>query len=122
MQLASDVAAAIALRAASSWAFDLLMKFNMEQGKSLELVEYGRRQKVCRTLNGVSTCGSQSDKHLGVELSTRVASVEPVESRIDGASETLATLKISKALVRGMELSLATEMHAAFIESKWTYG
>lgn len=39
LQLASDVAAEISLRVEGGWAAEVFMKFNMEQGKSLELVE-----------------------------------------------------------------------------------
>ena len=121
-QLASDVAAAIALRAATSWASDMLMRFNLDRGKSVELIDDGKQQNVCRTLGGDALRGSQSDKYLGVGLPARGARIETVESRVDGASATLATLKLSKALVRGMDMRKATEMHAAFHKSKWTYG
>ena len=122
LQLTSDVAAAIALRAAGGWAADLLMRFNMEQGKSVELVESGKRQNVPRTLGGDALRGVHEDQYLGVGLSARGPTPGPVESRVNGASATLATLKLTKALVRGMAITTATEMHKAFLEAKWTYG
>lgn len=46
LQPASDVAAERSLRAAGGWAADLLMRFNMELGKSLDLIKHGNR-KLC---------------------------------------------------------------------------
>lgn len=48
--------------------------------------------------------------------------IEPVESRFDGTSATLAKLKLFKALMRGMDLTKATETHTTFFASKWSYG
>ena len=89
----------------------------MEQGKSAELNDHGRQQNVRRTLGGDDLRNSQSDKYIGMGLSARGAVTEPVDSRVDGASATLATLKLSKELVRGMEMRKATEMHSAFLKS-----
>lgn len=38
LQLARDVSAEIALRVADGWAADLLMRFNLKQRKSMELI------------------------------------------------------------------------------------
>lgn len=46
----------------------------------------------------------------------------PVERKLDGASAKLMKLKLSKAMTRGMNLSVATEMNKALVEPKWTYG
>lgn len=100
LKLASDVDAAIALRAASGWEEDMLMRFNLMTGKSVELIEHGKQQDVCRTLGSDALRGSQSDQYLDIGLSFRVATVEPVERRADEASATLMKLKLSKALTR----------------------
>lgn len=84
----------------------------------MDLIDYDRKQNVCRTLGGDAVRGSHSDKYRGVRLSARGEKVEPVERKVDRAFTTLATLKLSKALVRGMELMLATEMHTASLEAK----
>lgn len=105
MQLASDVDAAIALRAAGAWDADLLMRFNMKKGKSMEPTEHDSQNNVCRTLGGDAFRGSHSDSYLVVGLSAGEARVDTVESRADGASVTLATLKLYKALVRDMYLT-----------------
>lgn len=62
LHLARDVAAAITLRAASGWAAEMLMRFNLDPGKSVELIEHGKQQDVCRTLSGDALRDSQSDQ------------------------------------------------------------
>lgn len=52
----------------------------------------------------------------------REARVEPVESKADKPSATLATLELSNSLVRGMYLTLVTELQSQLLELKWTYG
>lgn len=121
LQLASNVAAEIALRAAGDWAADLLIKFNLEQGTFMKLIEDKQQKHVCRTLSKDVFRGSLFDQYLDVRLSARGEMVGPVASKFDGASMTLAKLKPFKALVRGMELKEASKKHAAFIESNWTY-
>lgn len=72
-------------------------------------------------MGGDALCGSYLDKYLGVGFSVRGATVEPVEKRVNGASETLSTFKLSKALTREMNLEVEARMHKAFFKSKWTY-
>lgn len=64
LQLESDVYVAIALRASGGWATDLLMKLNMKQCKSPELIQHSIQQSVRRTLGGEAVRGSQYDKYL----------------------------------------------------------
>lgn len=61
---------------------------------------------MCRTLSSEALRGSHLDKYLSVVLSARVARIEPVESIVDGTSATFATLKVYRALVRGMGLTI----------------
>ena len=121
MLLASDIAAAIALRAAGSWAMAALMRFNLGPGKSLELrrstTQPGRRMVENEELRVV-----ESDCYLGVGAAAAGATMGPLSARVDGASATLATLRRTGALVRGMDLRVAVTMYKTFLRSKWLYG
>ncbi|KAL3917254.1 MAG: hypothetical protein SGILL_004801 [Bacillariaceae sp.] len=97
LQLASDVAAAISLRAAGGWAIGGLMRFNLGVGKSLELIEIRMKMMVQRMLGGEALRGSHSDNYLGVSLNARGATSVAVDRRVDGASATLASLTLSKS-------------------------
>ena len=119
--LASDIAAAIALRAAGSWAMEALMRFNLGPGKSLEL-RRAMTQPGRRNMEGEELRIVESDKYLGVGAAAAGATTGPIHDRIDGASATLATLKQTGALARGMDLHVATAMYKAFLRSKWLYG
>jgi len=119
--LASDVAAAIALRAAGSWAMAALMRFNLGPGKSLEL-HRSTTQPGRRMIDGEELRVVESDSYLGVGAAAAGATLGPMSARVDGASATLATLKQTGALVRGMDLGVALSMYKTFLRSKWLYG
>ena len=66
LMLTSDIAAAIALRAANSWAMDSLMKFNLGPGKSPELRRI-RAQPGRITVDGQDLRVVDTDSYLGWE-------------------------------------------------------
>lgn len=88
----------------------------------MELIEYGRQRSVCHTLDGDSLRDSHVEQYLEGRISAREAREEPVKSRVDRASATLATFKLSKELFSGMDLTKVTDMHTEFLQSKWKYG
>ena len=104
MLLASDIAAAIALRAAGSWAMAALMRFNLGPGKSLEL-RRSTTQPGRRKVDGEELRLVESDCYLGVGAAAAGATMGPLSARVDGASATLATLRRTGALVRGTACS-----------------
>ena len=50
------------------------------------------------------------------------ATMGPLLARVEGALATLATLRQTNALVRGMDLREAVIIHKTFLRSKWLYG
>lgn len=94
------------------------MRFNLDQGNFIEFIEYLKQEIVRRFLSEDVLRSSHSDQYLSVGFSSRGAMVGPVESIVDRTSATLVTFKLSKALVRGIELSKVTKMHILFLESK----
>ena len=71
LMLTSDIAAAISLRTANSWAMDALMKFNLGPGKFLEL-RRSRAQPGRRTVDDRDLRVVDSDSYLGWEWRQRV--------------------------------------------------
>ena len=122
LQLASGIAAAIALRAAGMWARLGLLEFNVGVGKSLQVLDYGTCMSAQRSLGGETIRGSHEATYLGIGIAARGATPRKVETRVGGACATLFRLTQTKALVRGMDMSVAVMVHRAFVESKWTYG
>ena len=98
LMLARDIAAAIALRAANSWAMGSLMKFNLGPGSSLELRRI-RAQPGRRTVDDQVLRVVDSDCYLGVGVAAAGATLRPLLARVDGASATLATLRQTGALI-----------------------
>lgn len=100
LQLESDFAAEIALRALSDWADNLLMNFNMKHEKSMELIKEGNVLSAWRTLNGDALRGSPSDQYLGVGPTARETGPGPILNIVDGAPARLATPRYTKHLLR----------------------
>ena len=98
-----------------------LMCFNLELEKSLELRRRGA-QAGRRTVGDEELRLVDSDSYLGVGAAASGGTTAPMAARIDGASATLATLRQTGALVRGMDLRVAMNMYKTFLRSKWTYG
>lgn len=101
--LESDISAAIALRAAESWASAALMRFNFDVGKSLKL-RRGLLKPVTRAIGGEDLRLVESEGYRGVGVVTTCKTMETLYARVDGVSTTLATLKQTRALVHGMDL------------------
>lgn len=120
LKLTRIVAAAVALRAAGGREVYLPVSFNLERGKSMELVENRTMKRVQRTLGVDSPRDSHADQYLGVGLKAKGATYGLTESRADGDTGTPVTLKPTKALARGTNMTKATEMKNALLESRWT--
>ena len=63
-----------------------------------------------------------SDCYLGVGVAAAGATLGPLLARVEGALATLATLRQTGALVRGMDLREAVIINKTFLRSKWLYG
>lgn len=81
------------------------------------MFETGKQQNVHRTLGGYALRGSQSVQYLKVGLKARGATPGPVLREMNGVFAKFTTLKPTKALVREMNMTTKTEMHAVFFES-----
>ena len=58
-----------------------------------------------------------SDSYLGVGVAATGAALGQLSARVDRASVTLATLRQTGALVRGMDLREAVIIHKTFLRS-----
>ena len=97
------------------------MRLNLVTGNALEL-RRSTTQPGTRKIDGEDLRVVERDNYLGVGMAAAGATMGPLSARVDGALATLATLRRTGALVRGMDLRVAVTMYKTFLRSKWLYG
>lgn len=89
---------------------DALLRLTLGVGKSLEL-RRGLAKPVRRTLGGEGLRIIVSDRYLGVGVSATGSTMEALYARVDETTATIATLRQTGALVRGIDMQVAVQMH-----------